>query len=75
MKERKNRHAKGRVVGTAVTNNCTYWIFPTGKFINSLGENTEKKHIFDMGGNVWEWTTELCFTNGRNLCCKGWMCQ
>ena len=35
------------------------WVFPTGKFVNSNGGNTSKKNIFDMAGNVWEWTTEI----------------
>lgn len=34
------------------------WIFPTGIFVNNSNETTEKKHIFDIAGNVWEWTTE-----------------
>ena len=49
--------------GTNGTLNCTYWVFPTGKFVNSNGEGTEKKHIFDIKGNVSEVTTEVPMQN------------
>ncbi len=51
--------------GTNDTKRCTYWVFPTGKFVNSNGEGTEKKHIFDITGNVSEITTEVP-KNGEN---------
>jgi len=35
------------------------WVFPTGKFVNQNGSGTSKKNIYDMAGNVWEWTTEV----------------
>ena len=28
------------------------------KFVNNSNGTTEKKHIFDIAGNIWEWTTE-----------------
>jgi len=34
-------------------------VFATGKFVNADGGTTEAKHIFDVAGNVWEWTTEV----------------
>ena len=33
--------------------NGTYTLIPTG-------QTTEVNNIYDMGGNVWEWTTESC---------------
>lgn len=38
--------------------NTARWAFPTGQFVTSSNVSTEKKHIFDIAGNVWEWTTE-----------------
>lgn len=35
------------------------WIFPTGKFVNDNDKTTAKKNIYDVAGNVWEWTTEI----------------
>lgn len=32
-------------------------------------EYTKTNNIYDMAGNVWEWTTEACSTNGR--VCRG----
>ena len=38
----------------------TISVFETGKFLNSIsGAQTVQKNIFDVAGNVWEWTTEV----------------
>ena len=42
------------------------WVLPTGKFINNKGENTCKKNIYDMAGNVWECTTEVLQNETNN---------
>ena len=49
--------------------NC--WIFPTGKFVNEDGGTTEKKNIFDVAGNVWEWTTEVSKYSESNRVLRG----
>ena len=36
----------------------TYSIFPTGVFSGPTVASTAKKNIYDVAGNVWEWTTE-----------------
>ncbi len=33
--------------------------FPTGIFETAAGKNTAQKNIYDVAGNVWEWTTEI----------------
>lgn len=33
-------------------------VFPTGSFENANGGTTAQKNIYDVAGNVWEWTTE-----------------
>ena len=44
---------------TSTTKNAnTRMVFATGKFVNENGGTTDKKNIFDVAGNVWEWTTE-----------------
>ena len=44
----------------------SYSMFPTGTFVNSYGYNTAKKNIYDVAGNVWEWTTEIpTYTSGH----------
>ena len=48
------------------------WIFPTGTFINDSNKNTVQKNIFDVAGNVWEWTTEVPqYADGANTVFRG----
>lgn len=48
-------------------NASTISVFPTGKFINKISGNfTVQKNIFDVAGNVWEWTTEVPTYGGGN---------
>lgn len=35
------------------------WFFPTGVFVNENNRNTAQKNIYDVAGNVFEWTTEI----------------
>lgn len=35
------------------------WIFPTGKFVSSNNGTTAQKNIYDIAGNVLEWSTEV----------------
>jgi formylglycine-generating enzyme required for sulfatase activity/Tfp pilus assembly major pilin PilA len=37
-------------------------VFPTGIFVTEDGNNTSKKNIYDIAGNLFEWTTELVST-------------
>ena len=43
--------------------NDNMWVFPTGVFETESGENTAKKNIYDIAGNVYEWTTEVPQSN------------
>ena len=47
------------------------WIFTTGKFVNSSNGNTAKKNIYDVAGNVWEWTTEVPQYSANNGVIRG----
>ena len=47
------------------------FIFPTGKFVNSNNGTTAKKNIYDVAGNVWEWTTEVPKYNENNRVLHG----
>ena len=48
------------------------WIFPTGVFETAAGRNTAQKNIYDVAGNVWEWTTEVPqYANGANAVLRG----
>ena len=51
----------------------TISVFQTGKFPNKLSGNlTVQKNIFDVAGNVWEWTTEVpTYGNGNNRVLRG----
>lgn len=45
--------------GTSDPTKNSYWVFPTGLFKNSRKKTTEKRHVFDVLGNVSEYTTEV----------------
>ena len=47
------------------------WIFPTGTFVNDSNKNTAQKNIFDVAGNVWEWTTEIPQYSEANAVFRG----
>ena len=50
----------------------TISVFQTGKFPNKLSGNlTVQKNIFDVAGNLWEWTTEVPTRNGNNRVRRG----
>ena len=52
--------------------NTNKWIFPTGVFETETGKNTAQKNIYDVAGNVWEWTTEVPqYANGANALVRG----
>ena len=53
--------------GTCATDRNTYWVFPTGLFKNSIGVGSDKKNIFDVLGNVGEYTTEVCLNNENSV--------
>ena len=59
--------------GTALDSNgngyyTNRWVFPTGKFVNENGGKTVKKNIYDVAGNVWEWTTEVpCYSPNNGV--------
>ena len=52
-------------------NPYTRWIFSTGKFEISGGGTTDKKNIYDVAGNVWEWTTEIPQYSSDNIIGRG----
>lgn len=58
-----NVKQKPASLGTSGTNdtskNKSFWVFPTGTFKNSKGQSTEVRHLFDLAGNVGEFTTEI----------------
>ena len=47
------------------------FIFPTGMFVNENKGTTEKKNIYDVAGNVWEWTTEVSQYSTSNSVLRG----
>ena len=47
------------------------FVFPTGTFVNSDKGTTAKKNIYDVAGNVWEWTTEVPQYNQNNGVLRG----
>ena len=47
------------------------WIFPTGVFETENGRNTAQKNIYDVAGNVWEWTTEIPQYSESNVIIRG----
>ena len=47
------------------------FIFPTGKFVNANKGTTAKKNIYDIAGNVWEWTTEVPVYSASNSVLRG----
>ena len=68
--DRANDWTSGSNIAKGTSNNR--WVFPTGKFVNSNEDTTEKKHIFDVAGNVWEWSTEISINgSGSNAVLRG----
>lgn len=47
------------------------WVFPTGKFVTVDNKTTMKKNIFDVAGNVWEYTTEVPMFSSSNRVVRG----
>ncbi len=46
-------------LGNSETTEENIAIFPTGSFVTSTGKNTKQKNIYDIAGNVYEYTTEI----------------
>ena len=69
--EGKNKPVSEGNAGSNVYANCRFWIYPTGIFINSNGVSSELKHIFDIGGNVAEMTTEVPKNSSTRCVCRG----
>ena len=40
-------------------------------FVNENKGKTEKKNIYDVAGNVWEWTTEIPMHKATNSVFRG----
>ena len=49
----------------------TYSIFPTGIFTGTSVTSTAKKNIYDVAGNIWEWTTEIPQYSANNAVIRG----
>lgn len=47
------------------------FIFPTGRFVTDKNGTTNKKNIYDVAGNVWEWTTEIPARSEGNRVIRG----
>ena len=52
-------------------NSGNAWIFPTGMFKNASNGKTVQKNIYDIAGNVWEWTTEIPQYSETNAIFRG----
>ena len=83
-----NNASKAYTAGTVhsvINENYEYWyttpiektgsqsaVFATGAFESATGRNTAQKNIFDIAGNVWEWTTEVPLNgNGTHRVVRG----
>lgn len=57
---------------TSITKDSnTAMVFPTGIFENENNQKTVQKNIYDIAGNVWEWTTEVPCYNKDNRMIRG----
>ena len=69
---------------SGIDSNYTYWytdateklknkreVFATGMFENTEGRNTAQKNIYDVAGNVWEWTTETISRDASKRVLRG----
>ena len=57
--------------GSNIYNKSKFWIYPTGGFMSTNGISSELKHIFDIGGNVAEMTTEIPESFSENCVLRG----
>lgn len=46
-------------------------VFATGSFENENGGTTAQKNIYDVAGNVWEWTTETITRDATHRVLRG----
>ncbi len=58
------------IIGNNYTKETSFAFFPTGVFETAEGRNTAQKNIYDVAGNVWEWTTEIPQSNEINAVCR-----
>ena len=66
-------NCKGRYIPTNINNGTTSDIQPNndgtrhyGIMTTASSEDTKKNNIYDMAGNLWEWTEELAYDMSNN---------